>query len=386
MRRRLEGLPWWVVDAFVAAAVAAVSAYALWVGIEAGARTPDALAYGLGLAAAGVLLARRRWPVAVLLLTIGISSVFYSLGYAGGTLQPAVFSALYSAAAAGRRWWSLAVLGGFAAMSVTFRVRVEGEDLFGRGVGLDVGLMVASWALGVAAYHRCGWTAEVAERLRRAEADREMEAQRRVAEERLRIARELHDVMAHTIAVIAVQAGVAADVLDDSPGAARAALETIREASREAHDELRATIGLLRDADRAGAPRAPAPGLDQLTGLVDMANGAGVRVELGVHGQARPLPAAVDLTAYRIVQESLTNVVRHAQATRASVAISYEPGAVRIAVDDDGRGADRATANGHGLTGMRERAEAVGGWLEAGPGHDRGFRVRARLPTERAHP
>ena len=321
VRRWLDAAPAWAVDVAVAAGVVAVELYAVSIDTEAGARAPDALAYALGVAAGAILLARRRWPLIVLLLSVAISTAFYSLGYAGGALQPALFAALYAAAAGGRRWWSLFVLVTLVGTSLGYRVWIEGEDPFSRGVVVDLAVMVASWALGVAAYHRRRWADEVRERLRRSEADRELEAQRRVAEERLRMARELHDVMAHTIAVITVQAGVAADVLDDSPDAARAALDTIRTASRKASDELRATVGVLRGGERSAAPRGPTPGLDQLTSLVRTASGAGLRVALAVHGPARPLPAAVDLTAYRILQESLTNVVRHAHATHATVSI-----------------------------------------------------------------
>jgi signal transduction histidine kinase len=385
VRQRLEAIPTWVVDLAVAAAAGVLMVYVLVLNMESGSRPPDAGAFAGVFVVAASLLGRRRWPVAVLVFTALISPVFYQAGYAGGSLQPALFVALYSAAAAGRVGSSSFVLACVVVTSVAYRVGFEGEGLASPGVLVDIGFMVASWALGVAAYNRRRWAEEVQERLRRAEADRELEAQRRVTEERLRIARELHDVMAHTITVISVQAGVAADVFEDLPEAARAALETIRTASREAKDELRATVGVLRDGAPQGAPRAPVPGLDQLDNLVDMANGAGVKVELAIHGQARPLPAAVDLTAYRIVQESLTNVVRHADATRATLSISYEPAAVRIEVDDDGRGSADAAPAGHGLAGMRERAEAVGGRLHAGPSPGRGFRVEASLPTERAY-
>jgi signal transduction histidine kinase len=229
--------------------------------------------------------------------------------------------------------------------------------------------------------------AEVAERLRRAEAEREREAERRLERERLRIARELHDVLAHTVAVIGVQAGVAAEALADAPGEARAALRTIREKSREATAEVRAALDVLREPE-GDAPRAPAPGLAQLEELVHAA-AAELQVELSVTGAARPLPAAVDLTAYRIVQESLTNVIRHAEASEATVSIHYEPDAVVVEIDDDGRGSTNGAptaADGHGLAGMRERAAALGGRLEAGPAPHSGdgFRIRAWLPTGRA--
>jgi signal transduction histidine kinase len=204
-----------------------------------------------------------------------------------------------------------------------------------------------------------------------------------VQQERLRIAREMHDVLAHTIAAINVQAGVAGDVIDDAPDRARASLRDIRRQSRDAIAELRATVGVLREGGTA-APREPAPGLAELDRLVEKAAGAGVRVEVAVAGAARPLPGTVDLAAYRIVQESLTNVVRHAHASEATVSVRYEPEAVVLEVQDNGRGAANGAIHdrdGHGLIGMRERATALGGTLQAGVAPGGGFLVHATLPT-----
>ena len=245
-------------------------------------------------------------------------------------------------------------------------------------------LLVTLLLLGDAVRSRRAWHSEVRERLARAAAEREREAARRVEQERLRIARELHDVMAHTISVISVQAGVATDVLDDAPDAARQALGEIRTASREAMGELRATVGVLREGDGQAAPRAPTPGLSQLDDLLEAARRGGLRVETVVAGQPPPLPPAIDLTAYRILQESLTNVARHARATTATVAVRYEPDGIVLEVCDDGRGAASQAAGGqggYGLAGMAERAAAVGGRLEAGPGPAGGFRVWSSLPA-----
>jgi signal transduction histidine kinase len=209
-----------------------------------------------------------------------------------------------------------------------------------------------------------------------------------VADERLRIARELHDVMGHTIAAITVQAGLAVDVLDDSPEQARRALAAIRAASREAMAEIKATVGVLRADGGGAAPLSPAPGLDQIRELVSATKSTGLSVEVVRIGEPRPLPAAVDTTAYRIVQESLTNVVRHAGATHASVRIRYEPAALGIEVADDGIGGKGsldpgpAERRGYGIVGMTERASTLGGWLRAGPGPGGGFLVEARLPLE----
>jgi signal transduction histidine kinase len=224
--------------------------------------------------------------------------------------------------------------------------------------------------------------------LRAAEKERErIEAARRaVGEERLRIARELHDVVAHAMSVVAVQSGVGAHVIDSRPDEAKHILETISHTSRDSLDEMRRLLGVLRadpaSAD-AAAELAPAPGLGGLDELVTRVAEAGVPVETNVQGERTAVPIGVDLAAYRIVQEALTNVLKHAGRAEASVLVRYEPGAVHLEVVDDGRGAgSRALAgngSGHGLVGMRERAALYGGELEAGPRLGGGYRVAATL-------
>jgi signal transduction histidine kinase len=214
--------------------------------------------------------------------------------------------------------------------------------------------------------------------LRRAEQD---ERQRRLSEQRLGLAQELHDVLAHNISLINVQASVALHLLDEQPDQARPALTTIKEASRDALQELRTALDVLR---RGGdAPRRPAPGLADLGALVEGLRTSGLDVRLEVDDPATPLPGAVQLAAYRIVQEALTNVTRHAGARRVTVRV--RPGdageGVAIEVTDYGRG---GTAEpGNGIAGMRERAAALGGTVEAGPGPGGGFRVAAHLPGRR---
>ena len=209
----------------------------------------------------------------------------------------------------------------------------------------------------------------------------EQDARRRLDEERLRIARELHDVVAHTMATINVQAGVAAHVLPTHPEAAAESLQAIKIASKEGLRELRAILNVLRQADDAD-PTQPAPGTAQLETLITGARRAGLDTTLTVTGESVPLPAAVDLAAYRIVQESLTNAIRHAGPATAAISLGYGRDELRIEVTDTGRGpAPSAGHNGgHGLAGMRERAATVGGTLETGPGSAGGFRVAARLP------
>jgi signal transduction histidine kinase len=356
-----------LVDAALIAAVAAALTLTITVAAEEDAtRSPDALAYLIGVAVAALLAARRRWPMGVLVGSVGLLMIYYSRDYPAFSPAVPLAAASYSAAVAGHARPAAVLLTGLLAISVGWQTL--GEDASpGTVIGAtltDAALLAAVLLLGEVVRNRRAWAAEVAER--------------RVQEERVRIARELHDVMAHTIAAVNVQAGVAADAIDDDPEQAKASLRAIREGGRHAMAELKATVGLLRDGE--DAPRAPAPGLAALDGLVETARGAGLRVDVETAGSARPLPGAIDLTAYRIVQESLTNVVRHAHAATARVLVRYEPGALELCVEDDGRGTANGTS-GHGLAGMRERAAAVGGTLDAGPARDGGFRVSARLPT-----
>ena len=262
---------------------------------------------------------------------------------------------------------------------------------FGRisGGGFDLIPFMVAAALfaGIAVANRRAYVDSIRDRA-------EQDARRRIDEERLRIARELHDVVAHTMATINVQAGVAAHVMAARPEAAAESLQAIKTASKEGLRELRAILNVLRQADDAD-PTQPAPGTAQLETLIDGARRAGLETTFTVTGEPVPLPAAVDLAAYRIVQESLTNAIRHAGPATAAVSLSYLAGEILLDVTDTGRGPAAAAAGqggghlagaaasqggGHGLAGMRERAAAVGGTVETGPGPRGGFRVAARLP------
>jgi signal transduction histidine kinase len=228
----------------------------------------------------------------------------------------------------------------------------------------------------------CGLALAVGDMVRSRRESIEEEAQRRLGEERLRIAREVHDVVAHAMVAINVQAGVAAHRLDRDPEQARSALRAIKETSGEALSDLRATLGVLRGEDH-DAPVRPAAGLGDLDELAEGLRAAGVEVALEV-GDVGELPAAVHAAGYRIVQEALTNALRHAGAAHVRVHVARAAGAVRIEVTDDGAGAAANGAgdgSGSGLRGMRERAAALGGSLEAGRGEGRGWRVRAELPA-----
>jgi signal transduction histidine kinase len=240
-------------------------------------------------------------------------------------------------------------------------------------------LLLPPWAIGTVV--RLG-----RESARRAQQE---ETRRRSYEERLRVAREVHDVVGHGLAVINLQAGVALHVVGRRPEQAEVALAAIKQASRDALEELRGTLAVFRQAEAVSGDGAwrPAPGLGQLEALVAAMGEGGLPVDLVVTGDRAGLPVAVDLAAYRIVQESLTNVVRHAGPATATVRVGCEPGAVVLEITDTGRGRapGAARAGGHGIAGMRERAAAVGGTLEAGPIADGGFRVRARLPFGEGH-
>jgi signal transduction histidine kinase len=388
---RLHRIPAAAIDAGIAAAVALGITIAIAVQHESATKHADAFAYLLGIAIAVPLLVRRRWPLAVFLASTLLVIAYHALHYPEIRSAAPLAVAIYTAARAGHVRAIVVLSAAVALAGLAWLTLGKGESL-GYALGtqrlVEILLVATLLLLAEARRRREAWMAEVAERLQRTEAEREREAERRLEQERLRIARELHDVLAHTIAVIGVQAGVAAEALADAPGEARAALRTIREKSRDATAEVRAALGVLRGPE-GDAPRSPAPGLAQLEELVDVAAAAELQVELFVDGDPRPLPAAVDLTAYRIVQESLTNVIRHAGAREATITIHYEAEAVVVEIDDDGRGSSNGAATaaaGHGLAGMRERTVALGGRLEAGPAPHPGggFRVRAWLPTGRA--
>ncbi len=324
-----------------------------------------------------VLLWRKRYPVAVVFGTATAAMVYFGAGYPYGPIFLAVALACFGAIVTGHRraaWAAVGMLWIGHVLIAHWLYRWlppsgDGPQPWGtEGV-------VAAWVVAIVALaelvkvRREQWARERAERAQA--------AKRRADEERLRIARELHDVLAHSISVINVQAGVGLALLDSDPEQARTALSTIKAASKEALGEVRQVLDTLRTP--GDAPRAPAPGLDRLPELVEQAASAGLSVE--VEGESRPLPPGADLAAFRIVQEALTNVVRHSGSRHARVHLDHGAGALRLRIDDDGpaTGAD-AGGSGNGLAGMRERAAALGGTIEAGPRDDGGFRVLAVLP------
>ena len=332
-----------------------------------------------------VLIFKRRYPVTVLLISTAAIVTYSALGFVNGAslLAPAV--ALFAAAqeVPWRRAVGLAALTLAALMLSTGLANPFGPT--GGGFYLIPALTAAALFGGIAISNRRAYVTSIAERA-------EEEAKRRVDDERLRIARELHDIVAHSMATISVQAGAAEHVLATNPAAAVDALHAIRLASKDGLRELRAILNVLRQADESD-PAQPAPGLGQVGTLVDGACKAGLPTTLRQDGAPWSLPAGVDLAAYRIIQESLTNAIRHAGPASATISLGYGDSALTIEVSDTGRGAPlgpgaaaagaHGSGGGHGLIGMQERAASVGGSLHAGPGPSGGYLVVAVLPVDR---
>ena len=364
-----------VLGAVVVAAIQVAGTAGAAHGRAATGRPYEPLAWGLLVLSAAGLLLRRRSAVAALVATAVPVWVYLALGYPRGPVYLAVIGALIGALARGRRvaaWVALAV--GYP-MFVWVAPLVAGQPPPQPATAVGT----AAWLVACAAIVELVKSRrERAVEFRRTRAE---ESRRRAGEQRMAIARELHDVLAHHISLISVQAGVALHLMDEQPEQARIALTAIRQASRESLGELRSVLELLRHGEE-GAPRAPAPGLDALDALVARTSAAGLPVTVEVTGTARPLPAAVGLAAYRIVQEALTNVTRHAgRPATATVRLAYAPDQLTVEVVDDGPGAEDTSGTGSGLLGMAERAAALGGQLDAGPRPGGGFRVAARLPV-----
>ncbi|GAA1364575.1 histidine kinase [Streptomyces beijiangensis] len=354
-------------------------------------RTPELLSLVLIAIGAGALVFRRRAPMTVLAVTCLVTAVELVFAVPPAPVAMSAVVALYSIASRTDRptTWrvgllTMAVLTAFA-MGFSAAPWYSQENL---GIFAWTGMAAAA---GDAVRSRRAFVDAIRERAERAERTREEEARRRVAEERLRIARDLHDVVAHHIALVNVQAGVAAHVMDKRPDQAKEALAHVREASRSALNELRATVGLLRQSGDPEAPTEPAPGLAVLDALVDTFRNAGLPVEVARTDAPVGLPAAVDLAAYRIIQEALTNVQKHAgEGAKAEVSVVRVDRCVEVTVLDDGAGTGREDApapgegGGHGLIGMRERATALTGSCSAGPRYGGGFRVHAILPVKAA--
>ncbi len=371
MRRKL------IVDSALALGLAAFIAAATHFGARyhPGQRHLDAAGFPLLIIAAGVLAWRRRYPVAVMGVVFGATLIYFILGYPEGPIWLPLIVAFFTAAVRGHR------LAAAITAAAGFGVFPWLDYLLRNGQPPTVTFLaaLAAWLLlllGVAEIVRI-------RRERTAEAARieEEETLRRASEERLRIARELHDAIGHHLSLINVQSGVALHLNEDLPEQARNSFAAIKQASKEALSELRSVLSVLRQDDEQ-APRSPTSTLARLDDLVAQAAAAGLKVETETDGAPRPLPFSVDVAAFRIVQEALTNVTRHAGPATAMVRISYQDHDLSVQVDDDGHGLPphAAPADGNGIRGMRERAAALGGELQAGPRPGGGFRIRARLP------
>nr|WP_202510035.1 sensor histidine kinase [Streptomyces sp. SID5643] len=351
-------------------------------------RTPDPLSLILMTLGAAALVFRRRAPMAVLALTGTLSVIESVTGDPRAPVAMSAVIALYTVASTTDRptTWRVGLLtmtvltGAAMAAGPLPWYAQENLGIFAwTGIGATAGDAVRS---------RRAFVQAIRERAEKAERTREEEARRRVAEERLRIARDLHDVVAHHIALVNVQAGVAAHVMDKRPDQAKEALGHVREASRSALNELRATVGLLRQSGDPEAPTEPAPGLDRLDELTGTFRSAGLHIEVARADQGTSLPAAVDLAAYRIIQEALTNVQKHAgPQAKAEVSVVRVGPNIEITVLDDGSGEhETQDGGGHGLLGMRERVTALRGTLTTGPRYGGGFRVHAILPVKNRTP
>ncbi|MFI8003573.1 sensor histidine kinase [Streptomyces sp. NPDC086010] len=324
----------------------------------------------LVMAVCAVLPLRRRYPAAVGWGTVIGTGAYYLLSTVDGPLVVIPVAVLYALASRGRVQAS-------AAMAAVMVVGVGAGALAGTGdvngtaVFMLAGWLVAVLALGAVRHGRVAYAEE--------------EARLRATRERLRIARELHDMIGHSMSMINVQASAALHRLERDPGQAHEALTVIKQGSKEGLRELRATLGVLRQVDEA-APTAPPPGLSRIDDLASSASRAGLDVRIKRVGTHSALPAAVDLAAYRIVQESLTNAVRHSGARRVVIRLDRDDRALALSVQDDGRGAAIAgRSGGSGIAGMTERARALGGTLSAEAGRTGGFTVRARLPFSHHH-
>ncbi|MEU7073406.1 sensor histidine kinase [Streptomyces narbonensis] len=342
--------------------------------------TLDALGRALLLLGAAALLFRHRWSVPVVFGVAGVTLAYLAAGYPYGPVFVLVAVACFAAVVHGHRtaaWWALGLLwtGHLLISHWLYRwlpPAGDGPAPWGQELPAGAFAVAVLAASELVRVRREQWAQQRAER---AAAER-----RRADEERLRIARELHDVLAHSISVINVQAGVGLALLDADPEQARTALTTIKAASKEALGEVRQVLDTLRTP--GDAPRAPAPGLGRLPELVEQAAAAGLTVTVTASGPpATALPPGADLAAFRIVQEALTNVVRHSGSRTARVEIAHGPARLDLRVDDDGPATGtEAGGSGNGLAGMRERAAALGGTIDAGVRPDGGFRVHAVLP------
>jgi signal transduction histidine kinase len=368
-----------VTDSVLALTLAAVLTVATYFVSQhhASARPFDAGAAALIIASAAALAVRRTWPVAVLATQFAIVLAYLAIGYPDGPIWLTLIIALFTAAVCGHR------LAGAAGAIAVFASFLLIHTLLGRGPAPSAAALaaVAAWPLVILGAAE----AVRVRRVRAAEAARirAEETRRRASEERLRIARELHDSLGHCLSMISVQSGVALNLNPGLPSQVAESLSAIRQASKDGLRELSSVLRILRQ-DGEPAPHAPPPALARLGDLVSHAAAAGLQVCAETSGTVRELPVEVDQAAFRIVQEALTNVARHAGTDTATVRVRYGPHDLTVQVDDDGQGHNDGSPGpgGSGIAGMRQRAAALGGELDAGPRSGGGFRVTATLPLD----
>ena len=387
--RRWVSDPRVVVDLVIALVVAVLAAADIAASStnDPAARPADALAYTLVVVGSASLVWRRRAPVAVLAVVTAVLVTIYLRDY-GAYLSVLGLPALYAVAAHEdhrRRAWAAMVAGGVVLLVAASVSLLDTEDGFAYFSALSMtAFRCAAIAAGVLMRNRERIFVDTERRAAEAERDRLVEAERAVVRERSRIAREMHDVVAHSMSVISVQAAAGREIVHVNPDKAAEVFARIEGVSRESLAELRRMLGVLRESGDGGATLTPQPGVADIAGAVDQSCASGVAADLVVDGPRRALAPGIELAAYRIVQEALTNVRKHAgRSATASVHLSYGPDSLTVEVTDDGRGAATSlspTGAGHGLIGMRERVEIYGGELTSGPRPGGGFGLRAVLP------
>ncbi|MFD9906613.1 sensor histidine kinase [Streptomyces sp. NPDC059063] len=386
------------VDAFWAFVLLGISGLSLVSMSEANAYDPTVWAVPVVVGYSVVITLRRRMTEKMLVLAAVIGSVQLACDVRPQPANFAMLVIIYTAAADGAKWASrFALTGGLVAAPLAqLRWPVDSTGPWGNIFYAVFSLVpfALAWVLGDSLRTRRAYLAQLEERAARLEKEREAQSKVAVAAERARIARELHDVVAHNVSVMVVQADGAAYVLDAAPDQAKQALATISGTGRQALAEMRRLLGVLRTGEpEESGEYVPQPDVEQLDELIEQVRGAGLPVDFKVEGTPRPLPSGVELTAYRIVQEALTNTRKHGgENAGASVRLVYFDDGLGLLVEDDGKGAPHelyedggADGRGHGLIGMRERVGMVGGTLDAGPRPGGGFRISALLPLKPAH-
>ena len=379
MRDAIRRHPWWT-DSLLALFLTFISVGSVVAAVKHAGEPVDGLDAVLVPLTTLPIALRRYRPLTVLAVTVAAQTLL--LLFSSRVQVPfGVLVALYTVASRCERPVSLRAAE-WVALPITFGVIVNTGPHAERIIP-KLALFAIAWVLGDNIRTRRAYLAELEARAARLERERADQAERAVIEERTRIARELHDVIAHNVSVMVVQASAGEDVFDTDPARARESLSAVASTGRAALTELRRLLGVIRaEEDQAGY--APQPGIQYLNELVAQIRETGLTVSLSVLGEPRELPEGVGLCAYRIVQEALTNTLKHADASEAQVSVRYVADAIELQVTDDGRGAPLVNGDttGHGLIGMRERVALFGGELWVGPRVGRGFEVSARLPLE----